>query len=167
MTRADIIHLQTRLTELGYRPGPVDGWYGEQTRRAYQTYLDDQNSSVPNLTPSPQKPWYLSRAVLGAIATIIASGAGIAGWAVDSSQLAELLSSLATLGFGILAFVGTIQRKGEIRGRYTKNAAVSADGDADDSAGAAAERMRVVVPAGHRSGPDWNERREDGPGWNG
>ena len=167
MTRADIIHLQTRLAELGYRPGPVDGWYGEQTRRAYQTYLDDQNSSVPNLTPSPQKPWYLSRAVLGAIATIIASGAGIAGWAVDSSQLAELLSSLATLGFGILAFVGTIQRKGEIRGRYTKNAAVSRIGGVDDQLEFDARKLRVVVPAGHRSGPDWNERREDGPGWNG
>ena len=167
MTRAEIIELQTRLTELGYRPGPVDGWYGEQTQRAYQLYLADQNSSVPNLAPAPQKPWYLSRAMLGVLATIIASGAGIAGWAVDAGQLAEILSSLATLGFGILSFVGTIQRKGEIRGHYTKNAAVSADGDADDSAGAAAERMRVVVPAGHRSGPDWNERREDGPGWNG
>lgn len=163
MTRADIIHLQTRLAELGYRPGPVDGWYGEQTRRAYQTYLDDQNSSVPNLTPSPQKPWYLSRAVLGAIATIIASGAGIAGWAVDSSQLAELLSSLATLGFGILAFVGTIQRKGEIRGHYSKNAAVSADGDADDRIESTAGQLRVVLPAGHRAE---RERAEDA-GWNG
>lgn len=166
LTRAEIIELQTRLTELGYRPGPVDGWYGEQTRRAYQTYLDDQNSSVPNLTPSPQKPWYLSRAVLGAIATIIASGAGIAGWAVDSSQLAELLSSLATLGFGILAFVGTIQRKGEIRGRYTKNAAVSVLGGGDDfsDAGLDTQRMRVVVPAEHRAE---RERTEDAPGWNG
>lgn len=165
MTRADIIHLQTRLAELGYRPGPVDGWYGEQTRRAYQTYLDDQNSSVPNLTPSPQKPWYLSRAVLGAIATIIASGAGIAGWAVDSSQLAELLSSLATLGFGILAFVGTIYRKGEIRrGQIT---AVSQSRGADDGDESAAGQLRVVVPAGHRTGPEWNERQDDGPGWNG
>lgn len=130
MTRADIIELQTRLTELGYRPGPVDGWYGEQTQRAYQLYLADQNSSVPNLTPAPQKPWYLSRAVLGALATIIASGAGIAGWVVDAGHLADILSSTATLVFGVIAFIGTIQRKGEIRrGKITP---VSRIGGVDD-----------------------------------
>ena len=164
MTRADIIHLQTRLAELGYRPGPVDGWYGEQTRRAYQTYLDDQNSSVPNLTPAPQKPWYLSRAVMGALATIIASGAGIAGWVVDAGHLAEILSSLATLGFGILSFVGTIYRKGEIR--RGKIAAVSEYGGVDDRIESTAGQLRVVLPAGHRAE---NERYDDPPptGWNG
>lgn len=161
MTRAEIIELQTRLTELGYRPGPVDGWYGEQTQRAYQTYLNDQNSSVPNLAPAPQKPWYLSRAMLGVLATIIASGAGIAGWAVDAGQLAEILSSLATLGFGILSFVGTIYRKGEIR--RGKIAAVSEYGGVDDRLESNTGQLRVVLPAGHRAE---RERAEDA-GWNG
>lgn len=166
MSRAEIVALQTRLAELGYRPGPVDGWYGEQTQRAYQLYLADQNSSVPNLAPAPQKPWYLSRAVLGALATIIASGAGIAGWVVDSGQLAEILSSLATLGFGILSFVGTIYRKGEIRrGQIT---AVSEYGGVDDRIESTAGQLRVVMPAGHRTGR-FDERKTgaDGPGWGG
>lgn len=167
MTRSEIIELQTRLTELGYAPGPIDGWYGEKTRVAYQLYLDDQNTSIPNLTPAPQKPWYLSRAVLGALATIIASGAGIAGWVVDSGQLAEILSSIATLGFGILSFIGTIYRKGEIRGRYSKNAMVSTAGGHNDATDVVDQRLRVVVPAQHRVGPPWNERRDDQPGWNG
>jgi len=162
MTRADIIELQTRLTELGYRPGPVDGWYGEQTRLAYQLYLADQNSSVPNLTPAPQKPWYLSRAVLGALATILASGAGIAGWVVDAGHLADILSSTATLVFGVLAFVGTIQRKGEIRrGKITP---VSRIGCVDDRLEFDARKLRVELPAGHRG---QNERHDDPPGWNG
>lgn len=166
MTRTDIIELQTRLTELGYRPGPVDGWYGEQTQRAYQLYLADQNSSVPNLTPAPQKTWYLSRAVLGALATIIASGAGIAGWAVDAGQLAEILSSLATLCFGILSFIGTIYRKGEIRrGKITP---VSESGGADDRLESNTGQLRVELPAGHRTGRfDERKTSDDVPGWNG
>lgn len=161
MTRADIIELQTRLTELGYRPGPVDGWYGEQTQRAYQLYLADQNSSVPNLAPAPQKPWYLSRAVLGALATILASGAGIAGWVVDAGHLADILSSIATLGFGILAFYGTIQRKGEIRrGKITP---VSRIGGADDRIESDARQLRMELPAGHHA----ERERADDAGWNG
>lgn len=162
MTRAKIIELQTRLAELGYAPGPIDGWYGEKTRVAYQLYLDDQNSSVPNLTPAPQKPWYLSRAVLGALATIIASGAGIAGWVVDAGHLADILSSTATLVFGVLAFIGTIYRKGEIR--RGKIAAVSEYGGVDDRIESTAGQLRVVLPAGHRAE---RERTEDAPGWNG
>lgn len=161
MTRADIIHLQTRLAELGYRPGPVDGWYGEQTRRAYQTYLDDQNSSVPNLTPSPQKPWYLSRAVLGALATIIASGAGIAGWVVDAGHLADILSSTATLIFGVLAFIGTIYRKGEIR--RGKIPAVSQPRGTDDRIESDARQLRMELPSRYYA----ERKRADDAGWNG
>lgn len=161
MTRADIIELQTRLTELGYRPGAIDGWYGEQTQRAYQQYLSDQNGSIPNLAPAPQKPWYLSRAVLGALATIIASGAGIAGWVVDAGHLADILSSTVTLVFGVLAFVGTIYRKGEIRrGKITP---VSESGGADDRLELDSRQLRVELPAGHRAE---RERAEDA-GWNG
>ena len=161
MTRSDIIELQTRLSELGYRPGPVDGWYGEQTQRAYQQYLSDQNGSIPNLAPATQKPWYLSRAVLGAMATIIASGAGIAGWVVDAGHLADILSSMATLVFGVLAFVGTIQRKGEIRrGKIT---AVSESRGVDDGVESNTGQLHVELPAGHRAE---RERAEDA-GWNG
>jgi len=166
MTRSEILELQTRLTELGYRPGPVDGWYGEHTQRAYQLYLADQNSSVPNLAPAPQKPWYLSRAVLGALATIIASGAGIAGWVVDAGHLADILSSTATLVFGVLAFIGTIYRKGEIRrGKITP---VSELGSADDPIESNTGQLHVELPAGHRTGRfDERKTSDDVPGWNG
>lgn len=116
MERQKIIELQTRLTELGYDPGPVDGWYGEKTRRAYQQYLDALDAQTPSVTPAPDKPWWVSRAVIGSGVTIIASLAGVAGWAVDAGALTDLVVSLLTLGFGALAFIGTVKRKGGIRG---------------------------------------------------
>jgi len=155
MTRSEILELQKKLTELGYEPGPVDGWYGEQTQRAYQTYLDDQNSSVPNLVPAPQKPWYLSRALLGALATIIASLVGLLGYSLDANQLTDVMTSGATLAFGILAFIGTIQRKGSIR---RGKGVVDNPGTVSES-----ERMRVGVPPGHSGERD----REGDHGWNG
>jgi len=58
----------------------------------------------------------------------------------------------------------------ELQGRATEDAADRRNGiAADQPAGdrAADQRLRVDLPAGHRAGPDWNERREDDAGWNG
>ena len=159
MTRSEILELQKKLTVLGYEPGPIDGWYGEKTAIAYRNYQHDQNQEVPVLVPAPQKPWYLSRALIGALATIIASVVGLAGWTLDANQLTDVITSTATLGFGILAFIGTIQRKGSIRRGKT---VIDNPGTVSD-----AERLRVVVPPGHRAGPEWNERKENDSGWNG
>ena len=158
MTRSEILELQKKLTELGYDPGPIDGWYGEKTAIAYRNYQHDQKQEVPVLIPAPQKPWYLSRALLGALATIIASLVGLLGYSLDANQLTDVLTSTATLGFGILAFVGTIQRKGSIR---RGKGVIENGGTVSD-----AERMRVVMPAEHRAE---NERYDDPPptGWNG
>lgn len=164
MNRTEIVKLQRRLIELGYDPGPVDGWYGERTKAAYQTYQDSQGSDVPSLTPAPQIPWYLKRSMLGILATIIASVAGLFGVVVDSGQLAEVLMQMMTLGFAVMALLGTIYQKGELRGRYTKGDVVCPDGDPDDLAQPVSERLRVVLPAGHRAE---RERADDPPGWNG
>ena len=164
MTRADIIELQTRLTELGYRPGPVDGWYGEQTQRAYQQYLDDQNPSVPSLTPAPQKPWYLSRALIGAAATIAASIIGLFGWTLDAGQLTDVITSAATLIFGLVAFIGTIQRKGSLR---VQSPVIYQRRSADDSDRPTDRQLHVELQSGHRTEPRWDERDPDRAGWNG
>lgn len=160
MTRADIIELQTRLTELGYRPGAIDGWYGEQTQKAYQRYLDDQNPSVPSLTPAPQKPWYLSRSLIGAAATIAASIIGLFGWTLDAGQLTDVITSAATLIFGLVAFIGTIQRKGSLR---VQSPVIHQPRRTDDRLESNTGRLRVELPAGHRAE---RERAEDA-GWNG
>ncbi len=34
----DVVEVQTRLTDLGFRPGPIDGYYGDETRRAVWAY---------------------------------------------------------------------------------------------------------------------------------
>lgn len=56
-------------------------------------------------------PWWQSRAMLGSIATILASLAGLFGRVIDVGALTEFLLSLATVISGALALYGTWQRK--------------------------------------------------------
>lgn len=35
---ADVATVQQALLDLGFNPGPVDGWYGDQTKAAYQQF---------------------------------------------------------------------------------------------------------------------------------
>lgn len=164
MNRTEITQLQQRLVELGYNPGPVDGWYGEKTKAAYRAYQDSQGPEVPKLTPAPQIPWYLHRSVLGVLATIIASVAGLFGVVVDSGPLTDVLTQTGTLVFAVMALIGTIYQKGEIRGRYTKSAVASTEGGADNRSQSDSGRPRLGVPTGH-SGE--RKRTTDPPGWNG
>lgn len=39
---SDVVRLQQRLKQLGYKPGPTDGIYGPQTRRAVQDFQEAQ-----------------------------------------------------------------------------------------------------------------------------
>lgn len=39
---SDVVRLQQRLKQLGYRPGPTDGIYGQQVRRAVQDFQEAQ-----------------------------------------------------------------------------------------------------------------------------
>lgn len=58
----------------------------------------------------------------------------------------------------------------EFQGRAETGDALDRDGIAvGQSAGdrAADQRLRVELPAGHRAGPEWNERGEDDSRWNG
>lgn len=123
MTKTEIITLQTKLSEMGYDV-EIDGWYGKQTKEAYSQYLkDSQLETSHSLTPMEQKPWYLSKALIGTLVTIIAAIAGLFGWDFDSPQLTEVLLSLITLISGIVSLVATIRRTTTIKpiGNYGFN----------------------------------------------
>lgn len=116
MTRTEIIALQTKLSEMGYDVGTIDGWYGKQTQKAYAEYLkDSQLETSSSLTPMVQKPWYLSKALMGTIVTIVAAIASFFGWDFDSPQLTEIILSLITLISSIIAFIGTLRRNSTIK----------------------------------------------------
>jgi uncharacterized membrane protein len=59
-------------------------------------------------------PWWTSRAFWGALATLVASAAGLAGYSLDAPQIAELAVMATTLLSGLLAFVGTLRRRAPI-----------------------------------------------------
>ena len=44
--RETVAGIQSRLSYLGYNPGPVDGIYGKQTARAIRTFQKDQGLQV-------------------------------------------------------------------------------------------------------------------------
>ncbi len=93
MTPAATRDLQQELNRLGYGPLVVDGIYGRATAAAYQLYLDEQPSGEgPPAPPAPPAPvpWWTSRALWGALATLVASAAGLAGYSLDAPQIAEL-----------------------------------------------------------------------------
>lgn len=110
--------LQTRLNELGYGPLNVDGQYGKNTEEAYNAYLSEIDPGTPNYAPSAQEKWWMSKAFIGAGATILVSIVGIFGYEMDSEQLSQTIVSLLTLSTGIMAFVGTIKRKAPIDTTY-------------------------------------------------
>lgn len=114
MTKQEIIKLQIKLNEAGYGPLVVDGKYGTKTEEVYRKYLDELDPKVPTVIPPPKKPWWTSKAVLGSLATIIASILGVVGYSIDASMISEILVASVTAITGILSLIGTINRKGEI-----------------------------------------------------
>jgi len=53
MAGDDVANLQGRLTELGFWPGPVDGYYGDETRKSVWAY-EKLVLGVPSNAPSGQ-----------------------------------------------------------------------------------------------------------------
>ena len=116
MTTPDtvITELQTRLNELGYGPIDIDNQYGPQTEAAYRKYLTERDPEMPSVAPAAETPWYLSRAMLGALATILAGVVGMGGWMLDSAALTEILVNAVSIIAGVTALLGTLYRKGRI-----------------------------------------------------
>jgi peptidoglycan hydrolase-like protein with peptidoglycan-binding domain len=143
MTRAEIIALQRQLLSAGYGL-KVDGVYGPRTAEAYQDWL---NSITPStaLTPAPvaAKPWYLSRSILGILATAIAGILGRSGYLVDASELTNVLLQVVEIGGLLLAFVGTVKRR----------APIAALGTAGVCADARAHPVRTQRAADKPDGP--------------
>jgi hypothetical protein len=46
---SDVEAVQTRLIQLGYDPGPVDGWYGPKTRAAIEAFQQAQGIRVDGI----------------------------------------------------------------------------------------------------------------------
>ena len=120
MTRAEVIALQESLNRMGATL-VVDGRYGQKTRDAYAEYLD-LDALVPTHVPPAPKPWYLSRSIIGLLATIIAGLLGRSGYLVDSGELTNALLQVVEAGGLVLAFVGTVKRSSPIDTRLRPTA---------------------------------------------
>jgi hypothetical protein len=116
MTRAETRRMQQHLNRQGLGPLTVDGVYGPATERAYQRYLQFYTPVDDAPTPPAAKPWWTSRALWGALATILISIAGIFIDVsnIDAKELADVLVSMSTGFAGLLALYGTITRKAPI-----------------------------------------------------
>ena len=121
-----------------------DGIYGPKTAEAYQYYLNQKTPrNVPTPAPTGAKPWYLSRAVIGVLVSLIAVITERMGWIVDANTLTTLAVQVAEVTGLALAFVGTVRRRAHIDGglivrgvRYANTAyPVSPDSPADKPAG--------------------------------
>ena len=139
MNRAEILNLQRDLAARGY-PLKADGIYGPRTAEAYQDWLN-QHTPQDVITPAPAaaKPWYLSRAVIGILVSLIAVITERMGWIVDANTLTTLVVQLAEVAGLALAFVGTVRRRSPIDSTLiapsvrlpTRADPVRADGQAD------------------------------------
>ena len=119
MTRTETLELQKSLNESGFafqilgEPLDEDGIYGPNTDHVYRAWLD-RDTSVPTVAPSPAKPWWTSRAILGLAATVVAMIAGQFGFEIKDEQITQILLQVVELGGLIVAAWGTIGRKGQI-----------------------------------------------------
>lgn len=119
MTSSETRALQHAFNESGFayqtlgEPLDEDGIYGPATDRVHRAWLD-RDKAIPTVTPTPAKPWWTHRALLGGLATVLASVAAIAGLEVDSGQLAEVLVAAVTAVTGALSMWGAIREKGGV-----------------------------------------------------
>ena len=108
MTRAEIIAIQT---ELGVQ---ADGIWGPITAAAYAARMAHEAPRAPVALPPVSKPWWASRAILGLLATVLASLAGRFGFEVDDDAITPLLLHAVELGGLAVAAWGTIRRSAPI-----------------------------------------------------
>lgn len=118
MTKTEILVLQRKLNSLGYGPIREDGQYGKNTEAAYRKYLDELDPNVPTVIPAPEKKWWMSKTLIGGLATVIVSLIGIFGFELDAELASQIITSTITLVTGILAIVGAIKNKGAIDTTY-------------------------------------------------
>ena len=144
MTKSDTLKLQRAINaEFGWGLRE-DGIYGPKTAEAYQYYLNQKTPrNVPTPAPTGAKPWYLSRAVIGVLVSLIAVITERMGWIVDANTLTTLVVQIAEVAGLALAFVGTVRRRASIDAtlvapglRYpTRTAPVPPDRSDDKPAG--------------------------------
>lgn len=72
--------------------------------------------SLPMIDADP-KPWYRSRGVIGSLATVVATLAGLFGVSLDAGTLTELVLQATALGGGLLALRGRIKAAQPIAAR--------------------------------------------------
>lgn len=114
MTRAETRKIQRQLNAAGWRLS-VDGVYGPATHAAYQEWLNAHtDDGMPAYAPPAAKPWYLSRAVIGVLVSLIAVITERMGWIVDADTLTTLVVQVAEVAGLALAFVGTVRRRAPI-----------------------------------------------------
>ncbi len=113
MTRADIADIQRTLNELGFGDLKTDGIWGPATARAYDAYLASMPFSQV-VTPPAAKPWYTSSALIGALISLVAWIASIAGYQFDVESAKQVIPELIGVVFAAMAVVGTWRRKAPI-----------------------------------------------------
>lgn len=118
MTKREIYELQVKLNELGYGPIEEDSQYGKNTESAYRRYLDDLDPNVPTVIPPPEQKWWMSKALIASVATVLVSLIGLFGYEVDAQFATQMILSVITLVTGMLSVIGTVKRKGAIDTTY-------------------------------------------------
>lgn len=119
MTKREIVALQQSLNQSGFAYQVLgealkeDGIYGPATDRVHRAWLD-QDTAIPTLTPEPVKPWWTHKALLGGLATVLASVAALFGLEVDGGQLSEVLAATVTAVTGAIAIWGSLREKGGV-----------------------------------------------------
>jgi hypothetical protein len=114
LSAEQIAAVQAEMVKFGFDPGPVDGIWGKRTARAYSGYITALARPRELVAPAPAKPWWQSRAVIGSLVAIGASAAGLAGWEIDGAALTEIVLQVLALAGAVLAWWGTVRRKGPI-----------------------------------------------------
>jgi len=119
MTKNETYVLQKRLNEVGMsflvlgEPLEEDGIYGKKTQDVYKAWLD-RDSVMPSVTPTPAKPWWQSRAILGLLTVGLAWAAGKAGWLIDDEQITQIILHVMEAVGLIVAAIGTARRSAPI-----------------------------------------------------
>ena len=117
MTKDEISNAQRAINDAGIGPVIEDGIYGAETAAAYRELLrlsEFGGESQPMPSPPAPKPWWTSRAVLGTLSAILASGLGLMGLSLDTGQMTEILVTLTTLVSSGIALYGSINRTAPI-----------------------------------------------------
>lgn len=114
LSRDDIKAIQRTLIRekympplLGSREPADDGLWGPVTARANAKYWSDQDeSSVPVVSPAPSMPWWTSRGMWGPLLTMVSVAAGFAGMGFDAAVAATMIDQIIQAAPLFFAAVG-------------------------------------------------------------